>query len=93
MRASDLLWNKDEQWLLAFVKNNPDDVLRLFLVYNDRKFGLDSAREIYDRVVGLDFFAVEESGIVSNEEIRTGEQQGIHHVAPVVPETGSTIGG
>lgn len=88
MRVSDtILANTgSEKWLGKFVKKNGDDVVKLYLVYNEKKFGLDSAREIFDRVVGLDFIAEEDSGIVSNEDINRGRQQGIHHVATVVPD-------
>jgi len=85
MRVSDLLWN--DEWLKKFAKDNGDDILKLYLVYNDLKFGLDSAKEIFDRVVGLDFVAEEDSGIIPNEEIRRGRQQGVQHVAPLVPDS------
>jgi len=88
MRVSDLLGEADEQWLQQLAKQKGDDILKVFLVYNDRKFGLDSAKDIFDQVVGLDFIAAEESGIISNEEIRTNRQQGMEHSAPEVPEEG-----
>lgn len=86
MRVADMIPQSQEAWLRALVGRRADDVFKLFLVYNDRRFGPDTAREHWDAVVGEDFVPQEDSGIISNEQLRAEGQQGVTRPFTLVPE-------
>ena len=86
MRISDSVFEEHQGWLVKVVKKMPDEVLRLYLVYNDHFMGPDKAREIWDQVVGEDFSAANESAILGNDEIKAGIQQGVQHIAGICPD-------
>ena len=86
MIISDTVPKEHEDWLKKLVKEMEEEVTRLFLVYDEGKYGPDTAREIWDKVVGEDFVPATDSGILANEEIRACIQRGVVHVADPVPE-------
>jgi len=77
MRVLDLVPAAQEEWL-KWVVRNFSGVARLYLIYDDRKFGPDTARDIANGVLPEDFVP-EEDGfeILSNEQLRVEKQQGI----------------
>jgi hypothetical protein len=82
MRVADTVTPDREDWLAGILQKYSDDVLKLYLVYNDHKFGPDTAREIWDKVTGGDFVPTEDGEIISNERILAERQQGMDHMAP-----------
>jgi hypothetical protein len=77
MRVSDLVPASQEAWL-RWVTRKFSGVARLYLIYDDHKFGPDTAREIANEVLPEDFVPEEESfEILSNEQLRAEKQQGI----------------
>jgi len=87
MRLADSISSENNEWLRELLKDREDDVLKLYLVYNDKKFGPDTAKEIWNQVAGEDFVAQEDTGILSNESITAGSHQGMVHVAPKVSDS------
>ena len=85
MRLADSVSSENDVWLKELLKDREDDVLKLYLVYDDKKFGPDSARDIWNKVAGEDFVAQEDTGVLSNESLTAGVHQGMVHVAPKVP--------
>lgn len=77
MRVLDLVPAAQEEWLKWVVQKGPG-VARLYLIYDDRKFGPDTARDIANAVLPEDFVPEEEGfEILSNEQLRVEKQQGI----------------
>jgi len=79
MILSDTVGKTNQDWLSKVLKEHEGDVLRLYLVYDDTKMGMDGAREIWQKVAGKDFVAEIDSEIIENEKIRTALQQGVHY--------------
>ena len=78
MIVSDTIAKSNQEWLGKVLRSHEGDVLRLYLVYDDTKMGMDGAREIWEEVAGESFVAEIESEIIDNERIRSAKQQGVH---------------
>lgn len=88
MRISDVIPPEHQDWLGKLIDQFSEEVLRLYLVYDEGKFGPDTAREIWDKIAGEDFVAEDDTDIVSNEDIRASAQQGVVHPSPQCGDAG-----